>query len=96
MVSLNSMNVDAICEKLKQIEGLDQSMLPQYCATIKKVMYTLTCRLEAGLRAQGQVSVDNEFFVLSFSKMDSLLKWESCKWKHDSYYFVSSNCSIIS
>nr|XP_031540900.1 kinase D-interacting substrate of 220 kDa [Vicugna pacos] len=34
--SLNSMNVDAVCEKLKQIEGLDQSMLPQYCATIKK------------------------------------------------------------
>ncbi|VFV29807.1 kinase d-interacting substance of 220 isoform [Lynx pardinus] len=36
VVSLNSMNVDAVCEKLKQIEGLDQSMLPQYCATIKK------------------------------------------------------------
>uniref|UniRef100_A0A452QX23 Kinase D interacting substrate 220 n=1 Tax=Ursus americanus TaxID=9643 RepID=A0A452QX23_URSAM len=36
MISLNSMNVDAVCEKLKQIEGLDQSMLPQYCATIKK------------------------------------------------------------
>ncbi|XP_012582826.1 PREDICTED: kinase D-interacting substrate of 220 kDa [Condylura cristata] len=35
-VSLNSMNVDAVCEKLKQIEGLDQGMLPQYCATIKK------------------------------------------------------------
>ncbi|KAF6321248.1 kinase D interacting substrate 220 [Rhinolophus ferrumequinum] len=30
------MNVDAVCEKLKQIEGLEQSMLPQYCATIKK------------------------------------------------------------
>ncbi|XP_045835693.1 kinase D-interacting substrate of 220 kDa isoform X10 [Meles meles] len=36
VASLNSMNVDAVCEKLKQIEGLDQSMLPQYCATIKK------------------------------------------------------------
>ncbi|KAM5263200.1 kinase D-interacting substrate of 220 kDa isoform 2-T2 [Ctenodactylus gundi] len=36
VLSLNSMNVDAVCEKLKQIEGLDQSMLPQYCATIKK------------------------------------------------------------
>ncbi|XP_008591734.1 PREDICTED: kinase D-interacting substrate of 220 kDa isoform X1 [Galeopterus variegatus] len=36
LISLNSMNVDAVCEKLKQIEGLDQSMLPQYCATIKK------------------------------------------------------------
>uniref|UniRef100_A0A8D1ZD21 Kinase D interacting substrate 220 n=2 Tax=Sus scrofa TaxID=9823 RepID=A0A8D1ZD21_PIG len=35
-VSLNAMNVDAVCEKLKQIEGLDQSLLPQYCATIKK------------------------------------------------------------
>lgn len=35
-ISLNSMNVDAVCEKLKQIEGLEQSMLPQYCATIRK------------------------------------------------------------
>ncbi|XP_037669180.1 kinase D-interacting substrate of 220 kDa isoform X6 [Choloepus didactylus] len=36
IISLNSMTVDAICEKLKQIEGLDQSLLPQYCTTIKK------------------------------------------------------------
>ncbi|XP_021102936.1 kinase D-interacting substrate of 220 kDa isoform X6 [Heterocephalus glaber] len=36
VLSLNSMNVDAVCEKLKQIEGLDQSLLPQYCATIRK------------------------------------------------------------
>lgn len=35
-VPLNTMNVDAVCEKLKQIEGLEPSMLPQYCATIKK------------------------------------------------------------
>ncbi|XP_063646204.1 kinase D-interacting substrate of 220 kDa isoform X12 [Pan troglodytes] len=38
VVLLNSLNVDAVCEKLKQIEGLDQSMLPQYCTTIKKVL----------------------------------------------------------
>ncbi|XP_045404955.1 kinase D-interacting substrate of 220 kDa isoform X7 [Lemur catta] len=36
VILLNSFSVDAVCEKLKQIEGLDQSMLPQYCATIKK------------------------------------------------------------
>uniref|UniRef100_A0A8D0H834 Kinase D-interacting substrate of 220 kDa n=1 Tax=Sphenodon punctatus TaxID=8508 RepID=A0A8D0H834_SPHPU len=35
-VSLSSLSVDAVCEKLKQVEGLDQSMLPQYSATIKK------------------------------------------------------------
>ncbi|XP_048354322.1 kinase D-interacting substrate of 220 kDa isoform X4 [Sphaerodactylus townsendi] len=35
-VPLSSMSVDAVCEKLKQIEGLDQSMVPQYSATIKK------------------------------------------------------------
>ncbi|XP_060090122.1 kinase D-interacting substrate of 220 kDa isoform X2 [Heteronotia binoei] len=35
-VPLSSMTVDAVCEKLKQIEGLDQSMVPQYSATIKK------------------------------------------------------------
>ncbi|XP_019348240.1 kinase D-interacting substrate of 220 kDa isoform X2 [Alligator mississippiensis] len=34
--SLSSMTVESICEKLKQIEGLDQNMLSQYCATIKK------------------------------------------------------------
>uniref|UniRef100_A0A673V594 Kinase D interacting substrate 220 n=1 Tax=Suricata suricatta TaxID=37032 RepID=A0A673V594_SURSU len=36
VASLNSMTVDAVCERLKQIEGLDQSVLPQYCATIRK------------------------------------------------------------
>ncbi|CAO2604912.1 Kinase D-interacting substrate of 220 kDa [Lemmus lemmus] len=33
---LSSMTVDVVSEKLRQIEGLDQSMLSQYCATIKK------------------------------------------------------------
>nr|XP_038967543.1 kinase D-interacting substrate of 220 kDa isoform X12 [Rattus norvegicus] len=33
---LSSMTVDVVCEKLRQIEGLDQSMMPQYCTTIKK------------------------------------------------------------
>ena len=45
------MNVDAVCEKLKQIEGLDQSLLPQYCATIKKVTGPGP-RTQAGLRAR--------------------------------------------
>lgn len=36
-VSLSTMSVEAVCEKLKQIDGLDQSMLPQYSTTIKKV-----------------------------------------------------------
>ncbi|XP_030054760.1 kinase D-interacting substrate of 220 kDa [Microcaecilia unicolor] len=35
-VALSAMNVDAVCEKLKQIEGLDQSMLAQYTSTIRK------------------------------------------------------------
>ncbi|XP_054239327.1 kinase D-interacting substrate of 220 kDa isoform X5 [Indicator indicator] len=35
-VSLSSMSVEAVCEKLKQIDGLEQSMLPQYSATIRK------------------------------------------------------------
>ncbi|XP_056420109.1 kinase D-interacting substrate of 220 kDa isoform X2 [Hyla sarda] len=34
--ALGSMNVDTVCEKLKQIEGIDQSMLAQYTATIRK------------------------------------------------------------
>ncbi|XP_067840338.1 kinase D-interacting substrate of 220 kDa B isoform X2 [Heptranchias perlo] len=34
--SLSSMNVDAICERLKQLEGIDQTMLLQYISTIKK------------------------------------------------------------
>ncbi|KAM8953721.1 kinase D-interacting substrate of 220 kDa isoform 1-T1 [Pelodytes ibericus] len=33
---LGSMNVDGVCEKLKQIDGIDQSMLAQYTATIRK------------------------------------------------------------
>lgn len=35
--SLSAMTVDAVCERLKQIEGLEPSMLPQYCATVRKV-----------------------------------------------------------
>ncbi|XP_052528056.1 kinase D-interacting substrate of 220 kDa isoform X4 [Tympanuchus pallidicinctus] len=35
-VSLSTMSVEAVCEKLKQIDGLDQSMLPQYSAIIRK------------------------------------------------------------
>ncbi|KAM5163478.1 kinase D-interacting substrate of 220 kDa isoform 1-T2 [Mantella aurantiaca] len=34
--TLSALNVDAVCEKLKHIEGLDQSMLVQYTATIRK------------------------------------------------------------
>lgn len=37
--ALSALNVDAVCEKLKQIEGIDQSMLAQYTATIRKVSF---------------------------------------------------------
>uniref|UniRef100_UPI0037E7D658 kinase D-interacting substrate of 220 kDa B isoform X1 n=1 Tax=Semicossyphus pulcher TaxID=241346 RepID=UPI0037E7D658 len=33
---LSSMNTDAVCERLKQIDGIDPGMLPQYVSTIKK------------------------------------------------------------
>ncbi|XP_067337030.1 kinase D-interacting substrate of 220 kDa B isoform X3 [Channa argus] len=35
-ILLSSMSTDAVCEHLKQIDGLDSSMLPEYSATIKK------------------------------------------------------------
>ncbi|KAM9354593.1 kinase D-interacting substrate of 220 kDa B isoform 1-T2 [Pholidichthys leucotaenia] len=35
-VLLSSMNTDAVCERLRQIDGVDSNMLPQYTATIKK------------------------------------------------------------
>ncbi|XP_025892889.1 kinase D-interacting substrate of 220 kDa isoform X1 [Nothoprocta perdicaria] len=35
-VPLSTMSVETVCEKLKQIDGLDQTMLPQYSATIRK------------------------------------------------------------
>uniref|UniRef100_A0A672LST3 Kinase D interacting substrate 220 n=1 Tax=Sinocyclocheilus grahami TaxID=75366 RepID=A0A672LST3_SINGR len=35
-VLLSSLSIDGICEKLKQIQGLDSSMLEQYISTIKK------------------------------------------------------------
>ncbi|XP_018121413.1 kinase D-interacting substrate of 220 kDa isoform X4 [Xenopus laevis] len=34
--ALASLNVDAVCEKLKNIDGINQSMLAQYIATIRK------------------------------------------------------------
>lgn len=38
-VLLSSLNTDMVCERLKVIEGIDQSMLAQYTATIKKVRF---------------------------------------------------------
>ncbi|XP_058470993.1 kinase D-interacting substrate of 220 kDa B isoform X3 [Solea solea] len=35
-VLLSSMNTDTVCERLKQIDGIDTSMLQQYTSTIKK------------------------------------------------------------
>ncbi|CAK6956928.1 kinase D-interacting substrate of 220 kDa B [Scomber scombrus] len=35
-VLLSSMNTDAVCERLKQMDGIDPNMLSQYTATIKK------------------------------------------------------------
>uniref|UniRef100_A0A3B1KDQ7 Kinase D-interacting substrate 220b n=2 Tax=Astyanax mexicanus TaxID=7994 RepID=A0A3B1KDQ7_ASTMX len=35
-VLLSSMNTDMVCERLKVIDGMDQAMLAQYTATIKK------------------------------------------------------------
>lgn len=36
-VLLSSMNTDMVCERLRVMEGIDQGMLAQYTATIKKV-----------------------------------------------------------
>ncbi|KAM7403135.1 hypothetical protein PAMA_003855 [Pampus argenteus] len=33
---LSSMNTDAVCERLKQMDGVDTNMLPHYTSTIKK------------------------------------------------------------
>ncbi|XP_068435979.1 kinase D-interacting substrate of 220 kDa B isoform X1 [Clinocottus analis] len=35
-VRLSSMNTDAVCERLRHLDGIDPSMLPQYTSTIKK------------------------------------------------------------
>uniref|UniRef100_A0A671K4Y1 Uncharacterized protein n=1 Tax=Sinocyclocheilus anshuiensis TaxID=1608454 RepID=A0A671K4Y1_9TELE len=35
-VLLSSLSIDSVCEKLRQIQGLDSSMLEQYIGTIKK------------------------------------------------------------
>lgn len=39
-VLLSSMMTEAVCELVRQIEGIDQSMLGQYGATIRKVGVT--------------------------------------------------------
>ncbi|XP_005723973.1 kinase D-interacting substrate of 220 kDa isoform X2 [Pundamilia nyererei] len=35
-ILLSSLNTDAVCERLRQLEGIDPTMLPQYTSTIKK------------------------------------------------------------
>lgn len=39
-ILLSSMTTEAVCERVRQIEGIDQSMLGQYTATIRKVSDT--------------------------------------------------------
>lgn len=36
-VLLSSMTTEAVCERVRQMEGMDQSMTGQYSATIRKV-----------------------------------------------------------
>lgn len=36
-VLLSSLSTDAVCEHLRQMDGVDPNMLPQYAAKIKKV-----------------------------------------------------------
>uniref|UniRef100_A0A667XN04 Kinase D interacting substrate 220 n=1 Tax=Myripristis murdjan TaxID=586833 RepID=A0A667XN04_9TELE len=36
VVLLSSLNTDAVCERVKQIDGIDPNMLPQYTSIIKK------------------------------------------------------------
>lgn len=38
-VILSSLSTEAVCERLKQTDGIDPNMLPQYTATIKKVNF---------------------------------------------------------
>lgn len=48
-ILLGSMTTEAVCELLRQIEGIDLSMLGQYSATVRKVgvahSVTDTCML---------------------------------------------------
>lgn len=36
-VLLSSMTTETVCERVRQMEGMDQSMMGQYSATIRKV-----------------------------------------------------------
>lgn len=36
-ILLSSMTTEAVCERVRQIEGIDQSMMGQYRNTIRKV-----------------------------------------------------------
>lgn len=36
-ILLSSMTTEAVCERVRQIDGIDQSMTGQYSATIRKV-----------------------------------------------------------
>lgn len=37
-MGLGSLSIDAVCEKLRQIQGLDSGMLEEYINTVKKVI----------------------------------------------------------
>lgn len=41
-ILLSSLNTDAVCELVKQTEGINTTMLPQYTTTIKEVCMSMT------------------------------------------------------
>ena len=47
-ILLSSMNTDAVCERIKVMEGIDQSLLAQYTATIKKVLSVCVYERDVG------------------------------------------------
>ena len=49
---LSSMNTDAMCERLKQMDGIDPNMLSQYTSTIKKVHLLITFKMYPFLKKQ--------------------------------------------
>lgn len=79
-VLLSSMNTGAVCELVKQIDGIDTTMLPQYTTIIKKVglfidnpmLVLLHCSSYFSFHFPVQANVNGR--VLSQCNLDDLKK----------------------
>ncbi len=65
-ILLSSMSTDVVCERVKLIDGIDQNMLSQYTATIKKVCICQPKKLYPEEKKSNCFGLRSDFVIFFF------------------------------